>query len=55
MGTRRLQRREGFNRRHPNTRINMRVEFEIILPEEEEQFALVIDRRLDQLLNTNSN
>lgn len=36
----------GFNRRHVNSKINMPDEFTRILPEENEQFAVVMDRRL---------
>ena len=36
----------GFNRRHPNSPINMREEFERTLPEEELQFVSILDRRL---------
>lgn len=41
----------GFNRRHPNSPIHMREEFERILPEEAEQFADTIDQRLQKELN----
>lgn len=39
-----------FNLRNPHSAIRMREEFERILPEEERQFALIVDQRLDEEL-----
>ncbi|MDM4015856.1 hypothetical protein [Roseiconus lacunae] len=39
-----------FNRRHRESSVNMRQDFERILPEEAEQFATIVDRRLEAAL-----
>lgn len=41
----------GFNRRPAGTNLDMAAEFRTILPEENEQFAIIHDRRLDIELN----